>query len=1174
MKNPTQSPLLKQLTMSLLAIMFAWMCVSAASLSRVETFNSSEFSISTSEVDGVPYSVLQWGDLPAVGNPGSPMLLRRYVSLALPLGVTNVQVGTVSYKIVDEKTVTNPLYPGQEYGPTNRPRPDFVMPNAAEYAGVDYGPREIVSVIGVECFDGINDVVTLAICPVMYSPAKGRVRVLDEISYTINYEQRLSAKTQNDESFVREEDVLILKTLVANPEDVNDSVVRLASHNRNGVIKNVKTQERKLVGDGLPVYEYCIVTSKELAPAFDRMVAIKRLQGFDAGIVCMEDILSDSYLSQGDRKSNIKDDAGCLKQYLKEAWPTTQYALLGGKPPIVPIRYAVGHNYENMDDFKSKMANSGQNWADFYIPTDHYFTEFVNNWNFDGDDLYGEPIGNFGYRTVAYVYVGRLLCTTIEDVNNYIDKLEWYAMNPGNGDISYLSNSYLYFSKECIFNGSLSEEKTVPGAVKAMHPNQTIVYEGAERTLGAKVMNDIKGGKYGFWDLHGHGAPQGINLGPNDWQRRGIMALDAEELYFQPEKGNGLDCLDNFGKPCYTYSMSCTTMPFDSPKYNGYGAYGDDCDVLSKNVGESFTLGKNYGGVAYLGNTRVGYFGYSAYLESRFFSFLDNLSMTGREIGTCESWSKTNTGSPRLSETSVGHLIKLTHNILGDPSLKIWKGEHLDVLRRYDVQRIRNGLIISDVDDGMDYPSSKVVVVEPDGNILIKNMIGYVRFDSVSPCSSISVFGDNILYKPLDFKLQNISVDKSNYVYCSDAELGSHTIPYNDYGNVEFCKGVIYTIDATEDVVLRTGTIVKSGATLKIVTPKNCSLEGIKIEVGGKLIVYAGSVTADSSSQLFPVSGIANFYKYNKYGVLEDGELNVRWVRSVKSKAAENGYRPMLEMGKTWEYSMLDFSVPSEAKPNIWRVLKIDDTKEIGGKDYYVMHCYLNESENPYCGVPVGYFREDLDTRQVFFIKDERYSEDYIFDHPFQHTENWSSEEKELYCFGFPGRFLGDESKDVSEFVAEDGTHAGYVFESGSMMEGFGLVPPSGNGRIHGDLFGMPLSLSGFQPYKTYLCYVKDGDGNVLLKIDENLGLCGSVYCWDGLDSIAVDSREMEVRISGGKIEVAGTGALGRVVLMNAQGMIVYSEDVTGSDVQIPVGGMPHGVYLVQAGDCVYKVAL
>lgn len=58
---------------------------------------------------------------------------------------------------------------------------------------------------------------------------------------------------------------------------------------------------------------------------------------------------------------------------------------------------------------------------------------------------------------------------------------------------------------------------------------------------------------------------------------------------------------------------------------------------ISINFGESFTIGKNYGGVAYLGNTRYGYMDSSANIEK---AFLTQLSLGNANVGIAEAYSK------------------------------------------------------------------------------------------------------------------------------------------------------------------------------------------------------------------------------------------------------------------------------------------------------------------------------------------------------------------------------------------------------------------------------------------------------------------------------------------------------------------------------------------------------
>lgn len=145
-----------------------------------------------------------------------------------------------------------------------------------------------------------------------------------------------------------------------------------------------------------PGYEYCVITSRELAPAFERLVAWKRQKGYKAGIVCMEDILASSLFQNGDTVSGINDDAGKLRQYLNYAFENcgTEYVLLGGKEPHVPIRKAY--------------ISSGIVFSLYNMPTDMYFAELNSNWDSNHNSKYGEELDSIEYD--HELYVGRLLC--------------------------------------------------------------------------------------------------------------------------------------------------------------------------------------------------------------------------------------------------------------------------------------------------------------------------------------------------------------------------------------------------------------------------------------------------------------------------------------------------------------------------------------------------------------------------------------------------------------------------------------------------------------------------------------------------------------------------------------------------------------------------------------------
>ncbi len=139
----------------------------------------------------------------------------------------------------------------------------------------------------------------------------------------------------------------------------------------------------------LPDFEYTVVTNRELAPAFDRLIGWKRQKGYSAGVVCIEDILACPDFQGGDLVSNIDDDAGKLRAYLKYTYDSgsLRYALLAGDYTVLPIRYGTGRRSITIKDSQNQDSSIYVDWP---IPSDLYFSDFNGNWNVDGDSLYGE----------------------------------------------------------------------------------------------------------------------------------------------------------------------------------------------------------------------------------------------------------------------------------------------------------------------------------------------------------------------------------------------------------------------------------------------------------------------------------------------------------------------------------------------------------------------------------------------------------------------------------------------------------------------------------------------------------------------------------------------------------------------------------------------------------------
>jgi hypothetical protein len=89
--------------------------------------------------------------------------------------------------------------------------------------------------------------------------------------------------------------------------------------------------------------------------------------------------------------------------------------------------------------------------------------------------------------------------------------------------------------------------------------------------------------------------------------------------------------------------------------------------------------------------------------------------------------------------------------------------------------------------------------------------------------------------------LQNDTINYSQYVFASTLLAGRNVDSNRTSGNIVFARGVNYEVEATGNVSLGSGLIVRNGATLKIMTPGTVTINGATVERGGKVIIEAGS---------------------------------------------------------------------------------------------------------------------------------------------------------------------------------------------------------------------------------------------------------------------------------------------------------------------------------------------
>jgi hypothetical protein len=542
---------------------------SYASESKEINFDLDKLSITSETHNGVPYSRLIWDGMLFDGVEGSVETPTKYVRLLVP---TYCKVKSV---LVADTTVTKRIslegipYPVQKSNPSDGSENiSFTEPNLDLYSTLPNVAD--VSVVGEDFVDGCNHVVIVRVSPISF-------RQTADGGYYLELYDNITIELTTESCSLDEMDVKPLVPKYSSPyinlSSVVDNPGRVGRYSTGNIVMPDSARY------------YVIISPENLVDSFKELTVWKRQKGYNVVLKSYEEILSDKDYQNGDIVSNINDDAGKVRTYLRDFYlEHGQFFLLlvGDWHCDVPIRYYQGT-----------------------IPTDLYFSDLVGNWDPNNDGVYGDSLS---YKQLfPTIYVGRLLVSSALEIENFTRKLETYESNPGSGDYDYLLKS-LYF--ECDDMVKAGESIMVSSA---FGDTFSVVNSFQEKTdvhpKGSDIINELNNTYYGFVSMHGHGNPGSI-LTSQVNESYGVISnndLDYSMVWVSnKDVGNGIDLLKNYNYPFVAYSIACTVNPFDKYSYidssAGYHMYDID-----KNIGASMTTGGKYGAVAFLGNTREGY---------------------------------------------------------------------------------------------------------------------------------------------------------------------------------------------------------------------------------------------------------------------------------------------------------------------------------------------------------------------------------------------------------------------------------------------------------------------------------------------------------------------------------------------------------------------------------------
>ena len=775
------------------------------------SYDFSKLSTGTDTLGGVTYRTVHYDGLYNDGAPGMPSLPVDYIRFSVPWNATNFTVSTTLQNSMINNAGSLLVYPCQPYwfmdDTTQHP---ITLPDSSAYYSNSYYPAQNAWVVDEGFLAGENHIITVAVMPVSYKHSKvgnviiNNLRKSQTVRLTISYELSDSLAMYpivRQDTVLRQKGYRLAQSMVVNSNSVESFAPIEMTMNPDVINPNLggdglnggevtppdpgglNTDTTSWYGGELDMAskcDYLIVTTADLYHSTRGIAALKRQEGYDVSVVTMEDVLNSPYSLDGDRiehedgsyKLTYTDNAGKLRQYLKYMFKMgTQYVFLVGDS--VPYRKIA---------LKTDSAETLVN-----IQSDLYFSDLNSDWS--------DTTVFFNKDRAPELYVGRLLASSTQEVQNNSDKLLRYELNPGKGDRSYLQRAF-FFEGSGWFTGRLDIARDT---LSSFFPNQIYMFDIEDTPnpiKGNDVIDALNTNHVGFMTILNHGAPNSIKVheGTSHYPLSYYIYANRDI-----SSGDGLNCLRNKHYPTIFYALCCKTMPFD---------------YVGINCGKSFTTGKDYGGPVYIGHTRTVN---SLFLTGCFNFFAEELKAGYYKLGEAVSISKfvATMACAFYTLKSFFH-DSLSQGYLGDPSLELWTGMPQDYTN-ISITRGNGSITVS----GIGVDSTTVSICgnsTADISLAKRNYLTNfsITISNISPNCLVMLHKHNMIPYIAPLVMQNETLKNSQYVIASDVTAGRSVDSDRTYGDVTVKSGIEYEIEASGTVTLEDGFNVEKGATFAV----------------------------------------------------------------------------------------------------------------------------------------------------------------------------------------------------------------------------------------------------------------------------------------------------------------------------------------------------------------------
>ncbi|MCK4365411.1 MAG: hypothetical protein KAW45_05125 [Thermoplasmatales archaeon] len=401
-------------------------------------------------------------------------------------------------------------------------------------------------------------------------------------------------------------------------------------------------------------YDLLIITPSQFESTLQKFVNHKNGRGIDTKLVTLDEIPS----------SGGADEQEDIKLYIKDAienWGIEYLILVGAgveDNELFPVRYAWMPSGQHEQKFPSDLY-----YADIYNATGGF-----SDWDANGNGKYAEyPWDKTHVDAIPDVYLGKIPCNNVNELNTYIDKAIYYdEHNKMTGKIVQIGGDTFHDDQQGVFEGEYAN--TV-----VLSKLSGYVSTKLWGSLGNLKKSNIASG-YNNWpdfvDFSGHGSTSSFATHP---------PFGPENVWIPPEEGLSrwtgwlnfdfdLFLVRNPKKYAIVFHNACSNNKYSN------STYGANC--LSWK-----TLKKpNGGGVIAFGASGIAYGAHGTQETERLFGWMEVHTfeelVTTKILGQVWANSVTdyyNTFSGDLKDGDYKTMLE--YSMFGDPTLAAQDGD-------------------------------------------------------------------------------------------------------------------------------------------------------------------------------------------------------------------------------------------------------------------------------------------------------------------------------------------------------------------------------------------------------------------------------------------------------------------------------------------------------------------